>query len=79
MDNGPFYWDSMVTCCNLMLSDLCRELYLLGSAGDAEFSELMDRFQNDIVLLKERKKVFIGKGSSRVQSQPPLRVAIETP
>ncbi|QHO08421.1 hypothetical protein S245_049094 [Arachis hypogaea] len=56
MDNGPFCWDSMVTCCNWMLSDLCRELCLLGSAGDAEFSELRDKFQNEIVLLKEQKK-----------------------
>ncbi|XP_057739781.1 protein FAR1-RELATED SEQUENCE 5-like [Arachis stenosperma] len=32
---------------------LDRELCLLGSAGDTEFSELTDKFRNEIILLKE--------------------------
>ncbi|QHO12642.1 Protein FAR1-RELATED SEQUENCE [Arachis hypogaea] len=67
MDNGPFCWDSMVTCRNWMLSNLCRELCLLGSAGDAEFYELTDKFWNEIVLLKERKK---GMQADRERTEP---------
>ncbi|XLU57975.1 hypothetical protein S245_052623, partial [Arachis hypogaea] len=38
VDKGPFCWDSMVTCRNWMLHDLCREMCVLASVREDQFA-----------------------------------------
>ncbi|XP_020981058.1 protein FAR1-RELATED SEQUENCE 5-like [Arachis duranensis] len=56
MDEGPFSWDSVVTCRNLMLNDLCREMCVLASATTDDFVDVSEKVGAEINRLKRKRE-----------------------
>ncbi|XLT22736.1 hypothetical protein HN873_054028 [Arachis hypogaea] len=68
MEKGPFCWDSMVTCRNWMLNDLCRELCVLASAQVDDFVDVTGKLRNEILHLKSKRVSPIGEGTDPLVS-----------
>ncbi|XLS57434.1 hypothetical protein HN51_007189, partial [Arachis hypogaea] len=68
MEKGPFCWDSMVTCRNWMLNDLCRELCVLASARVDDFVDVTGKLRNEISHLKSKRVSPSGEGTDPLLS-----------
>ncbi|RYR69034.1 hypothetical protein Ahy_A03g015559 [Arachis hypogaea] len=68
MEKGPFYWDSMVTCRNWMLNDLCRELCVLASTRVDDFVDVTGKLRNEIFQLKSKGVSPSGEGADPLVS-----------
>ncbi|QHO56116.1 protein FAR1-RELATED SEQUENCE 5 [Arachis hypogaea] len=52
VEKGPFSWDSMVSCRNWMLNDLCREMCVLASVREDKFETMTEKIRSEINRLK---------------------------
>ncbi|XLR11226.1 hypothetical protein S83_039164, partial [Arachis hypogaea] len=57
VEKGLFCWDSMVTCRNWMLNNLCKEMCVLTSVREDQFETVIEKVCNKITRLKHDTKI----------------------